>query len=111
MEQPQINTGGHERGATVEVIGVLHHEQCPTPLVQMATALVDFGHGQLRVIGRQLSEIDHITSIGEGSTVKICGILIQHSSDLSGGRHKEYYEVTLGSIEILHDARYERMMS
>jgi hypothetical protein len=75
----------------------------------MATALLDYGEGKLRVVARNREEIEQLTAIPQDSTVRARGSLVHHSAQLAGGRHREYYELRLHSIEVLHDARTERM--
>ncbi len=105
MDQRSVDAGR----AVVNVTATLCHEQCPTPRTQMATAVLDYDQGKLRIVARNREEIERLTSIPEGSTVRAHGSLVHHSVRLVGGRHREYYELCLGSIEVLHDARVERM--
>lgn len=110
MGQRASETSGHQRGACVRVTGTLRHEQAPTAKSPVAVALIDYGQGQLRVRANSPEEVDRLTAIGQESTVLIEGPLLHHTWQVGNGRRQELYEVIPESIELLHDARRERML-
>ena len=109
MDKPTLDPEGHQRRAVADVTATLCHEQCPTPQAHMATALLDYGEGKLRIVAHSREEIDRLTSIPHDSIVRVRGRLVHHDTRITGGRHREYYELYPDSIEVLHDARAERM--
>ena len=109
MDERTVSAEADQRRAFADVTATLCHEQCPTPRTQMATALLDYGQGKVRVVARDREEIERLTAVPQDSLVRATGLLVHHSSRSAGGRYREYYELRVESLEILHDARVERM--
>ena len=100
---------GVERDARIEVIGKLGERRGPSVAMELATATVDYGYGLLKLMATSPETIAALTAIGDESLVRAKGRLIHHSWSVGGARRCDSYELELGTIEVLVDARRERM--
>lgn len=96
--------------ARVHLIGELHQESVPTARIGIASAKLDFGRGKIKVLAKTDELIARLTGIGEGSLVEVKGSLRHRQWVGGGGRQLESFEVEPESIEMIHDARRERML-
>ena len=96
--------------AEIHLIGKLQHEHLPAPRVGIAMAEVDFGNGKIKLLAKTEALIKTLTAIGKGSLVEVRGKLRARRWTTGGGAPRESFEVEPESIEVLHDARRERML-
>lgn len=106
----RVADGESSLQAKVHLIGKLHQENVPVPRIGVAAAELDFGNGKIKIMARTRALMETLTGIGEGSVVEIKGDLRARRWTTGGGSPRESFEVESESVEVLHDARRERML-